>query len=239
MNTSQTKAVTGNLTIHTNPLIEQDLTIMMQQDADIRDYNGAVTRITFLLASLASGLLDTKQLEFTTKWGETQSQVIDSQPLIIYIERGVKAMRYPFELLYPNADTLTLTASRDGDNPWNAKLTMMNIKFPPHNPKRKYIIADATCATGGTIFAVADYLRKEGLISPDNNEVDNLAVVSIFTGQPGLDRLFETFPKIHVYTARVIPELDKHCYLIHGPYDAGTRGNFCIETIKTIPESKK
>lgn len=235
MNLRKTKVSAKNLVVYTNLLIEQDLATMMMQEADMREYNNAVARITFPLASMASNFLNMKEQPLTTKWGETSSFVIDSLPVIIYIERGVKAMRYPFDLLYPDADTVTLTASRDKDNPWNAQITVMNPKFPAHNPRRKYIIVDATCATGGTIFAVADHLKEKGLLAPDNSEVDNLAVVSIFTGQPGLDRLFETYPKLHVYTARVIFELDKNCYLIHGPYDAGTRGNFCIESIKTLP----
>lgn len=224
-----------NLTIYTNPLIENDLTTLIRQEVDLAEYNRAVSRISFSLASLAAGILQTKSIELTTKWGATSGQIIASLPLIIYIERGVKAMRYPFDLLYPDADTVTINCSRHHDDPWQAEITTLNVKFPPYDLQRKYIIVDCTCATGGTVFAVAKRLKELGLINDDSAVVDNLCVVSIFCGQPGLDRLFKEYPLMHVYTARVIPELDKNCYLIHGPHDAGNRGNFSISTIKTLP----
>ena len=226
---------TGNLTIFANPLIESDLTLLRQKEVDLAEYNRAIGRISFPLASLASSMMSTRAVDLQTKWGNTSGNIIDSKPLIIYIERGVKAMRYPFDLLYPEADTLTLTASRRGNDPWQADITLNNLKLPPHDDKRCYIIVDATCATGGTIFAVADMLKKHNLIPAEGDKVDNLAVVSIFCGQPGLDRLFKEYPYLHVYTACVIPKLDDNCYLIHGPYDAGNRGNFRIETINSLP----
>jgi len=208
---------------------------MIQKETDLAEYNRAVGRITFALASMASKSLQTRNIDLTTKWGNTTGRVIDSRPLIIYIERGVKAMRYPFDLLYPDADTLTINCTRHQDDPWQADLTTTNAKFPPYDPRRQYIIVDCTCATGGTVFAVAKRMKALGLLNADSDQVDNLSVVSVFCGQPGLDRLFAEFPKLQVYTARVVPELDKNCYLIHGPYDAGNRGNFSIATIESIP----
>jgi uracil phosphoribosyltransferase len=224
-----------DLNIYANPLIEHDLTTLILKEIDLAEYNRAVGRVTFPLASMASLFLSTQKVDLTTKWGKTSGQVIDSHPLIVYIERGVKAMRYPFDLLYPDADTVTVNCARHHDDPWQAEITTANLKFPPHDAKRHYMIVDCTCATGGTIFAIAKRLRDDGLISKDSTDVDNLCVVSIFCGQPGLDRLFEEYPKLHIYTARVIPELDENCYLIHGPYDAGNRGNFRISTIESFP----
>jgi uracil phosphoribosyltransferase len=235
MDTCGCNAISTNLTIYSNPLIEHDLTTLIQKEVDLAEYNRAVSRITFPLASFASCSLATTDIGLTTNWGATKGHIIKSRPLIIYIERGVKAMRYPFDLLYPDSDTITLNCSRHGDDPWQAEITTSSVKFPPFNKHRHYLIVDCTCATGGTVFAVAHRLQKQGLIAAKGEEVDNLSVISVFCGQPGLDRLFKEFPKMRVYTARVIPELDKNCYLIHGPYDAGNRGNFCIDTIKSLP----
>lgn len=229
------KNVSTNLRVYSNPLIENDLTTLLHQEVDLPEYNRAVTRITFPLAGIAGEFLKSKTIDITTKWGQTTGEILDSHPLIVYIERGVKAMRYPFDLLYPEADTVTVNCARHLDDPWQAEITTGNVKFPPFDPKRRYLIVDCTCATGGTIFAVAKRLKELKLINANDAEVDNLAVVSVFCGQPGLDRLFKAYPLLHVYTARVIPELDKNCYLIHGPYDAGNRGNFSIRTINSLP----
>ena len=235
MKVCECQSISPGLTIYTNPLIEHDLTTLIQKEIDLAEYNRAVTRITFPLASIAGCSLTSRTINLTTKWGSTTGEVIDSRPLIIYIERGVKAMRYPFDLLYPDADTVTLNCSRHADDPWQAEITTTSVKFPPHDSRRHYLIVDCTCATGGTVFAIARRLQEQGLIAANSAEVDNLSVISVFCGQPGLDRLFKEYPKLHVYTARVIPELDENCYLIHGPYDAGNRGNFSIATIKSLP----
>lgn len=89
-------------------------------------------------------------------------------------------------------------------------------------------------ATGGTLFTNGDLLQEKNLIPPDDQEVRNLILISVFTSIPGLQRIYERFPKVPVYTCRIIRRLDEKCYMISGPGDAGLRCSYPLTIINRM-----
>jgi len=231
----QIRDLFGDKNIHlmVNPAVETHLTVMTDQETDIDPYRHSARCASDTLFSEASHLFPTRPKAADTLWGPVPGVEFQANPLFVSILRGARPLELCIEKLYPNAPIVPISASRDPHDPWQAHITTQNPKFPP--PDNWHIaMVDMTCATGGTFRAAGNALRDFRLISSDYSQVTNLSLISVFTSVPGLQRIFQDFPYIHVYTSRIIFNLDERCYMIGGPGDAGLRCSYDLATIRRM-----
>jgi uracil phosphoribosyltransferase len=89
------------------------------------------------------------------------------------------------------------------------------VKLASNMHKRIAVIIDPMLATGGTLSATIDMLKKAGCKS-----IRGLFLVS---APEGLKRITEDHPDIEIYTASIDDKLNDIGYIIPGLGDAGDR----------------
>lgn len=221
------KGHADNIHWFTNPAIDRFLSIMTAKETDLIPYREAARRSSDMLFLAASSQLSTVVTAVNTPWGSVPGVDFAANPLFISILRGARPLESCVERFYPNSPIVQISASRDKTDPTVAHLNNTTTKFPKPGDWHNVII-DQTFATGGTLFAATDSLTEHQLISPDGDMVRNLTVICTFSSVPGMQRLFDRFPHVQLYTCRIIFKLDSKCYMVGGPGDAGLRCTYSI-----------
>ena len=88
-------------------------------------------------------------------------------------------------------------------------------KLPETNPVDIALILDPMLATGGSVSAAIEMLKRWG--------VPMIKVLSIISAPEGLQLLQNEFPDVKVYTAVIDRELNDQKFILPGLGDAGDR----------------
>ena len=81
--------------------------------------------------------------------------------------------------------------------------------------QRLALIVDPMLATGGSMVAAIDLLKKAGC-----KEIRALVLVA---APVGIDAVLAKHPDVHIYTASIDDHLNEHGYIVPGLGDAGDR----------------
>lgn len=81
--------------------------------------------------------------------------------------------------------------------------------------ERMAMVLDPMLATGGTIIATINLLKKAGC--------HNIKVLSLVAAPEGIEALEKNHPDIELYLASIDQKIDKHGYIIPGLGDAGDK----------------
>ncbi|MGG4604731.1 uracil phosphoribosyltransferase [Paenalcaligenes sp. Me131] len=81
--------------------------------------------------------------------------------------------------------------------------------------QRLALIIDPMLATGGSMVATIDMLKKAGC--------KNIRALVLVAAPEGIKAVEDAHPDVHVYTASVDERLDEHGYIVPGLGDAGDR----------------
>ena len=76
-------------------------------------------------------------------------------------------------------------------------------------------VANVLLATGGSLIATIDLLKKRGC--------KRILSLNLVCAPEGIKRVEEAHPDVDIYTAAVDSHLDEHGYIIPGLGDAGDR----------------
>ena len=88
-------------------------------------------------------------------------------------------------------------------------------KMPKDIDKRMVIITEPMLATGGSIIAAVDLLKKRG--------VKNIKIMCLVVAEPGIKAVEAVHPDVHIYTVGYDKELNENGYITPGLGDAGDR----------------
>jgi len=89
------------------------------------------------------------------------------------------------------------------------------VKLAKEIDQRIAIILDPMLATGGSLIATIDLLKKRGC--------KRILSLNLVCAPEGIKRVEEAHPDVDIYTAAVDSHLDEHGYIIPGLGDAGDR----------------
>lgn len=88
-------------------------------------------------------------------------------------------------------------------------------KFTNDLDERLAIVIDPMLATGGSMVATLDMLKKQGC--------PLMKVIVLVAAPEGLRRVQEAHPEVEIYTAAVDERLDENGYIVPGLGDAGDK----------------
>lgn len=88
-------------------------------------------------------------------------------------------------------------------------------KFANDLDERLAIVIDPMLATGGSMVAALDMLKKRGC--------QQMKVIVLVAAPEGIQRVMDAHPDIEIYTAAVDSYLDKNGYIVPGFGDAGDK----------------
>src|SRR5690606_4021201 len=196
-----------------HPLVQHKLGLLRDASLSTKAFRELVTELGTLLAYEATADLDTEPAT-TTGWaGEVQVRRIGGAKLtLVPILRAGLGMLPGVLALIPAAKVSVVGLQRDEQTlqpvPYFERLT-------GRLDERDALILDPMLATGGTLVATIDMLKRAG--------ARRIKGIFLVAAPEGLRRLEAAHPDVEVYTAAIDARLDEHGYILPGLGDAGDR----------------
>ncbi len=210
------KKVTENvISFEEHPLVAHKITKLRDINTGSKEFGEIITELTILMGYEALSDLKTKMIEVEAPLTTMESLVLDETFTIIPILRAGLGMVEGLKTLLPTARVGHVGLYRDQET---LEPVTYYYKMPENVEGCPAIIVDPALATGGSIDATIDYLKKDGF--------EKIKVMSIFTSDVGATRLLEHHPDVQIYTAQYIPGgLNEDGFIVTAAGDIGDRIN--------------
>ena len=196
-----------------HPLVQHKLGLLRDASLSTKAFRELVTELGTLLAYEATADLDTEPAT-TTGWaGEVQVRRISGAKItLVPILRAGLGMLPGVLAPIPAAKVSVVGLQRDEQTlqpvPYFERLT-------GRLDERDALILDPMLATGGTLVATIDMLKRAG--------ARRIRGIFLVAAPEGLRALEAAHPDVAAYTAAIDERLDQRGYILPGLGDAGDR----------------
>jgi len=196
-----------------HPLVQHKMGLLRQADLSTKHFRELVNELGILLAYEATAELETENDTVNGWAGPVQVQRIKGAKLtLVPILRAGLGMLSGVLTLIPAAHVSVVGLKRD-------EKTLEPVPYFEHLTsrlnQRDALILDPMLATGGTLMATIDLLKRAGA-----RRIKGIVLVA---APEGIKALHETHPDVTVYTAAIDNGLDEKGYILPGLGDAGDR----------------
>ncbi|MFB3896984.1 MAG: uracil phosphoribosyltransferase [bacterium] len=197
-----------------HPLIQHKLTNMRDKNTGSKDFRELVDEVSNLLAYEATREMETIPIEVETPLNMMAAgrTLAGKLPAIVPILRAGLGMIDGILRLIPMAKVGHLGIYRDHDT---LQPVIYYNKLPNDIPEREVFIVDPMFATGGSLIAACDLIKKQ--------QPKSLKAMCIIASPEALDAFEKVHPDVTVYTAAVDERLNEKGYILPGLGDAGDR----------------
>jgi uracil phosphoribosyltransferase len=196
-----------------HPLVKHKLALIRQHDISTKDFRELASEIARLLTYEATKDLETEP-ETITGWnGPVSVEKIKGKKITVVpiLRAGLGMMDGVLDLI-PSARVSVVGLYRNEETlepvPYFEKLTS-NIN------DRTALILDPMLATGGSLVACIDMLKKAGCTS-----IRGLFLVAV---PEGIERVKKEHPDVDIYVASIDERLNENGYILPGLGDAGDK----------------
>ena len=196
-----------------HPLVKHKLGLIRKHDISTKDFRELASEIARLLTYEATKDLETEP-EVITGWdGPVKVEKIKGKKITVVpiLRAGLGMMDGVLDLipsarvsvvgLYRNEETLEPVAYYE--------------KFTSNIGDRTALILDPMLATGGSLVACIDMLKKAGCTS-----IRGLFLVAV---PEGIERVKKEHPDVDIYVAAIDDHLNDNGYILPGLGDAGDK----------------
>lgn len=196
-----------------HPLIAHKMGLMREKNINVKDFRDLVAEVTMLLTYQA-----TLQLPTTTKQIECWSGTINvqtmaqKQPTLVPILRAGLGMLTGAMQVLPCAKVSVVGLKRN-EKTLDAETYYENILSDID--ERTAIIIDPMLATGGTLVATIDMLKKSG--------AKKIIGVFLVAAPEGIKRVEQHHPEVDLFIAAIDEQLNEQGYILPGLGDAGDK----------------
>lgn len=196
-----------------HPLVKHKLGLMRQHDISTKDFRELASEIARLLTYEATKDLETG-VETITGWNGpvTVDRITGKKITVVPILRAGLGMMDGVLDLIPSARVSVVGLYRDEDT--LDPVTYFK-KLTSSMEDRMALIVDPMLATGGSLVACIDMLKKAGC-----SRIRGLFLVAV---PEGIERLKKAHPDVDIYVACVDQGLDEKGYILPGLGDAGDK----------------
>ena len=201
------------ITVIDHPLVRHKLSLMREKDCSTYKFRTLTKELARLMAYEASRDFEIESFPMESWCGEiTGEQIIGKTVTIVPILRAGIGMLDGVLDMIPTAKISVVGLQRDEE-------TLQPVpffeKFVSHMDKRPALIIDPMLATGGSMVATIDMLKKHGC--------NNIKALVLVAAPEGVRLVNEAHPDVTIYTAALDSHLDSHGYIIPGLGDAGDK----------------
>lgn len=197
-----------------HPLLDHKLSILRDKNTGVKEFREAVGEIAALMCYEATRDLPTKEVEIETPITTAKFRVLAGKKVaIVPILRAGLGMVDSMISLMPSAKVGHIGMFRD---PESHEPVKYYCKMPPDISERQVFIVDPMLATGGTVVAAVDVLKKE-------YGCKSITLMHIIAAPEGLKAVTEAHPDVDIFVAAVDERLNEHAYIVPGLGDCGDR----------------
>lgn len=196
-----------------HPLIKHKLGLLRQKDISTKDFRDLASEIARLLTYEA-----TKDLETETKtiqgWaGDVTVETIKGKKITVVpiLRAGLGMLDGVFDLI-PSAKVTVVGFYRNEET---LQPVQYYVKTASAMEKRMALILDPMLATGGTLMATIDLLKKAGC--------QTIRGLFLVAAPEGIEKITNAHPDVDIYVAGVDERLNESGYILPGLGDAGDK----------------
>lgn len=196
-----------------HPLIRHKLGLMRRNDISTKDFRELASEVARLLTYEATKDLETEP-ETVDGWnGPVTIERIKGKKITVVpiLRAGLGMMNGVLDLI-PSARVSVVGLYRNEET-LNPVTYFEKLTSNMHD--RTALILDPMLATGGSLLACIEMLKKAGCSS-----IRGLFLVAV---PEGIQRLEELHPDVDIYVASVDDGLNEHGYILPGLGDAGDK----------------
>lgn len=196
-----------------HPMVQHKLAILRDKDTSCKQFRELVREVALFEGYEATRDFPLREVEVTTPVAQATCRMIEGKKVaVIPILRAGLGMVEGLLDLIPAARVGHIGLYRD---PETHEPHTYYCKFPADIDQRTCLVVDPMLATGGSIVAAVDYLRKAG--------VKDVRVLCVLAAPEGLARVLEADPDVQLYIGSVDEGLNENAYIVPGLGDAGDR----------------
>lgn len=196
-----------------HPLIQHKLGLMRQKDISTRSFRELTGEVGSLLTYEATSDLELEPYTVDTWIGPTEARQIRGKKItVVPILRAGLGMLDGVLKLIPSAKVSVVGLYRDEE-------TLQPVtyfeKLAGDIDQRMALIVDPMLATGGSMVATIDMLKKAGC--------DQIRALVLVAAPEGIDAVVTRHPDVDIYTAAIDDRLNEQGYIVPGLGDAGDK----------------
>lgn len=203
----------GKLVVLDHPLIKHKVSILRDKNTGTNEFRRLVSEIALLQAYEALRDLQLEEYALETPMEKARGYRIAGKKLcIVPVLRAGLGMVDSFLDIVPTAKVGHVGLYRD---PVSHEPVEYYLKLPQDVAKRDIFVLDPMLATGGSMNASIDFLKRAGC--------ESISVVSIIAAPEGVEAVQKKHPDVDIFLAALDRELNENAYILPGLGDAGDR----------------
>ena len=197
----------------THPLIKHKIGLMREVDISTKKFRELTAELARLLAYEASKGFELETVTIQGWAGPVEIEQIKGKKVTIVpiLRAGIGMLDGVLDMV-PSAKVSVVGISRNEET---LRPEPYFERFVGHLGERVAWIIDPMLATGGSLIATIEMLKRNGC--------QHIAALVLVAAPEGIRALEESHPDVHVYTAAVDDHLNEHGYIIPGLGDAGDK----------------
>lgn len=196
-----------------HPLVKHKLGILRRHDIPVREFRAVSNELCRLLTYEATKQLETEKSIVQGWAGTVEVQRIKGKKItVVPILRAGIGMLDGFLDMIPGAKVGIVGMFRNEDT-----LEPVNyyVKLAKDMKHRMAVVLDPMLATGGTLLATLELLKKAGC-----RKVIGLFLVA---APEGVKKVLDAYPDVDIYVAALDQKLNEQGYILPGLGDAGDK----------------
>ncbi len=199
--------------IANHPLVKHKLGLMRKYDISTKDFRNLSSEVARLLTYEATKDLETNKRTIKGWAGEVEVEEIKGKKITIVpiLRAGLGMMDGVLDMV-PSAKVSVVGFYRDEES---LQPVEYYVKLASDIDERVALILDPMLATGGTLLATIESLKKAGC-----KRIKGLFLVA---APEGLKKITEAHPDVEIYVASVDEKLNDSGYILPGLGDAGDK----------------
>lgn len=196
-----------------HPLVKHKLGKMRDKDISVKDFRALSVELSRLLAYEATRDLETQDVVIEGWAGEVTVQEIKGKKITaVPILRAGLGMLDGVTEIMPGTKVSVVGMYRNEET---LEPVEYYVKLANQIEERMALIIDPMLATGGTLIATIDLLKKAGC--------KQIKCLFLVAAPEGIKRVEEKHPDVDIYVASVDERLNEHGYILPGLGDAGDK----------------
>ena len=195
-----------------HPLIQQRLTVARDKRTDVGQFRVLLKQIAGLMIYELTRDYTTVEVEVETPMGSCMGKKLAAHLTLVPILRAGLGMADGILRLLPEARVGHLGLFRNEET---LEPVAYYNKMPPDIAETDVIIIDPMLATGGSLNAAIDAVRKTG--------AQRIKILCLVASPEGIETVRKVHADVPIYTAAIDKCLNDKGYIMPGLGDAGDR----------------